>query len=113
METLLHSAINQMGKQEQASELLKKYDIKVKLSCNNRVWYLDFQQSAVHVRQAVEEQEVAVFISGDEEALTSLLKGEDFLLAMSKRGDLIAEGDLKYLLWLEALFYLYYSKESY
>ncbi|MCR6107878.1 SCP2 sterol-binding domain-containing protein [Salipaludibacillus agaradhaerens] len=112
METLLYSAINDMSQQEQASQLLKKYDIKVKLTCEGRVWYLDFQQSAVNVIQAVEEHEVAVFISGDEEVITHLLKGEDFLLAMSKRGDLIADGALKYLLWLEALFYLYYPKKS-
>ncbi|WP_093055291.1 SCP2 sterol-binding domain-containing protein [Salipaludibacillus aurantiacus] len=103
--TLLASVINDMKQTDRIRKLVKKYEITLLISCGSENWFIAFigiDTGIVRGNGAAPD----VIIKGDEDSLKMLFQGEDFLLTMRRRGELEAKGSLKYLLWLESLFYL-------
>lgn len=105
MRTLLISAIEGMKRSEHMKPLLKKEQLQLCIIFEEETWYLLFDGH--DPRFISKEKELSdVVIEGDRDGLTQLFRGEDFLLAMKRRGDISVTGSLKHLLWLESLFYL-------
>lgn len=112
METELFAAVQQMKSNGHMSQLLNKYELLLKLTGDEGMWFLEFQGDDIEFLSRSQTTEADVVITGDDTYLKHLYRGEDFLLAMIKRGDLKAEGSLKHLLWLESLFFLCKSQSS-
>lgn len=105
MRTLIISAIEGMKRSEHMRPILKKEHLQICIVFEEESWYLLFDGKAP--RFISREKELSdVVIEGDRDGLTQLFRGEDFLLAMKRRGDISVTGSLKHLLWLESLFYL-------
>ncbi|WP_280769430.1 hypothetical protein [Salipaludibacillus daqingensis] len=105
MRTLIISVIEGMKKSEQIKPLLTKHKLQLSIVSEDRTWHILFDGSNPRFISDVEDSSDVV-IEGDNDALKELFLGTDFLLAMNRREEIHCTGSLKYLLWLESLFYL-------
>ncbi len=103
MKTLLMSVINGMDKSEHTKPLLTKQQLQLCIVSEDGMWNIFFDGESPRF---IENETSDVVIEGSNDALTQLIRGEDFLLAMRRREELNVTGSLKHLLWLESLFYL-------
>ncbi|MGJ9384079.1 MULTISPECIES: SCP2 sterol-binding domain-containing protein [Salipaludibacillus] len=104
MNHLLIKSMEGMTKTSHLRELLKKHHLIVQVKYLEKRWYMNLDNK--DFKLTLDEDVCDIMISGDEDELKLLFRGEDFLLAMKRRGDLEVEGSLKHLLWLESLLYL-------
>ncbi|MCD8509803.1 MAG: hypothetical protein LRY73_07970 [Bacillus sp. (in: Bacteria)] len=105
MHELLSTVAEKIRGSSHIKELLAEADLSVCFVAEEERWLMVFSEGHVNLDyQANGNSDVVV--EGDMEALRLLLRGDDFLLSMKKRGELKAEGSLKNLLLLESILYL-------
>ncbi|PYZ95763.1 hypothetical protein CR205_15335 [Alteribacter lacisalsi] len=102
---LLTSSIKRMRKTENLLRLLDETTLDVCLICQEERWLLSLNGEMISI-SPYENEKSEVTISGENEAMAVLFRGDDFLLSLRKRGELTVTGRLRHLLLLESLWYL-------
>ncbi|WP_160722445.1 hypothetical protein [Bacillus sp. USDA818B3_A] len=110
MEQLAEDFINRFNLQGHTLGLIKRADLRVKISCDSGTFILEIKNSQIVLKN--HHQQNCYQIAGDYHTLKQLFEGTERLRILERKGQLTIEAPLRTILLLESIFFLTKAHEN-